>query len=289
MSIRIDEFTRGRFGNRILQYNNMMQLAHKYNLQTSCVDWEGNQIFENLVVETPSDKKRVVVGLNEILFSKDLPDSSEYDYVIEAKGFNCPIHNSFYHLTEKDPRSFLKINNKYKKTLPSNIVNVGIHLRGTDKHRVSEGRELHSSLYYRKAIKAVLEDYDKTKNIKFYIGTDDRLFNNYVDTTSYLKSEGLDYDIGSDNQFEDFSTLSECDYLIGSSSTFVVCAAFVGKKNKKVIHSDEWLQKSVKHEPWHPRRGPDVGDVREWQLTFDNFWIDLYNGGNEFYKMWKIV
>jgi hypothetical protein len=289
MSIRIDEFTRGRFGNRILQYNNMMQLAHKYGLQTSCVSWEGNQIFEDLVVETPSDKKRIYVGLNEILSSEDLQESSEHDYVIDVKGLNCPIHNSFYHLTKKDPRNFFKINNKYKKALSPDVVHVGIHFRGTDKHRVSEGREIHSSLYYRKAIKAVLEDYDKTKSIKFYIGTDDRMFNNYVDTISYLKSEGLDYDIGSDNQFEDFSVLSECDYLIGSSSTFVVCTGFMGKKNKKIIHSDEWLQKSVKHEPWHPRRGPDNDDVRKWQFTFDNFWVDLYNGGNEFYKMWKVI
>ena len=289
MMIRIDEFTRGRFGNRILQYNNMMQIARTHGAGISCVNWEGNKIFKNLVVERQSTQECILIGLKEILSPSTGVDSENYDYVIDTEALNCPIHNTFYPLTKTDPREFFQINEQYKKNLPGNLVNVGIHFRGTDKHRSAEGREIHSSTYYRKAIEIVLNECGDKNVVKFYIGTDDRHFSNYVDTISYLNSEGLNYDIGSDNQFEDFATLSECDYLIGSSSTFVVCAGFIGKKNKKIIHSLEWLRKSLEHWPWHPRRGPDPEHIRKWQLTFDQFWVDLYNGGNEYYNIWRAV
>ena len=37
------------------------------------------------------------------------------------------------------------------------------------------------------------------------------------------------------NHFIDFGTLSECDIIIASSSTFTVAAGFTGKKDKKII------------------------------------------------------
>ena len=102
-----------------------------------------------------------------------------------------------------------------------------------------------------------------------------------------MDSLKLSYEVGSPNQFVDFSTLTECDIIIASSSTFVVAAGFVGKKDKKIIHSMKWIQKNLDHTPWHPYEDPE--DTRKWQLSFDNFWVDLYNGGNEFYKAWKFI
>ena len=62
----------------------------------------------------------------------------------------------------------------------------------------------------------------------------------------------------------------------------------VMKKDKKIIHSMKWIQKNLDHTPWHPYEDPE--DTRKWQLSFDSFWVDLYNsGGNNFYEMWKIV
>ena len=37
MSIRIDKITRGRFGNKILQYNSLIQLGKKHNVSCSMV------------------------------------------------------------------------------------------------------------------------------------------------------------------------------------------------------------------------------------------------------------
>mgnify|MGYP005820403123 FL=1 len=96
------------------------------------------------------------------------------------------------------------------------------------------------------------------------------------------------FEIGNiDNHFLDFCILADCDILIASSSTFVVCAVFLGKENKKVIHSREWIDKNINHFPWHMTKDPE--EVRQSQLNFDNFWIQLCNGGNKFYNIWRIV
>ena len=46
MSIRIDKITRGRFGNKILQYNSLIQLGKKHNV--SC------RMVQNIVRFIPS-------------------------------------------------------------------------------------------------------------------------------------------------------------------------------------------------------------------------------------------
>ena len=42
MSIRIDKITTGRFGNKLLQYNSLVQLGKKYNVKCSMV--QNNEI-----------------------------------------------------------------------------------------------------------------------------------------------------------------------------------------------------------------------------------------------------
>ena len=43
--ISINTMTSGGFGNKILYYNNLRQLAARENEEWSCVPWEGSQIF----------------------------------------------------------------------------------------------------------------------------------------------------------------------------------------------------------------------------------------------------
>ena len=62
--------------------------------------------------------------------------------------------------------------------------------------------------------------------------------------------------------------MTECEYIISSPSTFCMTAGFIGKK-KRIIHSEQWLLDRINHE--------------------DKFWIDLCNGGNRDYKIWKRV
>ena len=284
---KIDTFTRGRFGNRILQYNNMMQLANIHKTEASTTNWEGSDLFINLVTSVVNEKEDIILRRSDILKENYGVVDLDKNYVISSDTFETPLHNTFFHVTKTDPAQFFEIREEYQRELPTDVVNVGIHLRGGDNLKRSEGREIHSSTYYREAIKMVLDEFGE--NVKFYIGTDDRNFNNYLDTVSYLKNKNLNYDLGNDNPFIDFYTLSECDVIVCCSSTFTICASFIGKKNKKIIHSMEWIQKSLDHTLWHPSREKEEDHVREWQLSFDQFWIDLYNGGNEFYKIWRCV
>tara|TARA_R100000008_G_scaffold86799_1_gene81705 strand:+ start:1291 stop:2127 length:837 start_codon:yes stop_codon:yes gene_type:complete len=277
--IRIDEMTRGRFGNRVLQYNNLMQIAATMNVDASCVSWEGHECFSDLVAytgwENPVDK---VLDWKTILQSEKMDDNA-------LLGPYC-LHNVFFNVTKTDPRQFIKVNEKYKRNLPEDKVNVGIHIRGTDILGAdgNQGREIHSPDYYKNAIDVVESEFENTK---YYICTDDMNFISFKETVKHLSKNGIEYEVGSPNHFIDFSTLSECDVIIASSSTFTVAAGFTGKKDKKIIHSMEWIQRNLDHTLWHPYE--DSNETRKWQLSFDNFWVQLYEGGNEFYHAWKFI
>ena len=45
-----------------------------------------------------------------------------------------------------------------------------------------------------------------------------------------------------------------------------------GKKNKKIIHNNEWIEYKINSDYFR-----------------DIFWKDLNNGGNKDYKIWKKV
>ena len=277
--IRIDKMTAGRFGNRVLHYNNLIQLATTLNTDASCVDWEGHECFSDLVEHTewknPVDK---VLDWKTILGTDELDDNG-------LLGPYC-LHNTFWKLTKTDPRKFIKVNEKYKRNLPEDKVNVGIHIRGTDILGAdgNQGREIHSPEYYKNSIDFVESEFENTK---YYICTDDTDFISFKETVKHLMKNEIEYEVGSPNYFIDFATLSECDVIIASSSTFTVAAGFIGKKDKKIIHSMEWIQRNLGHTRWHPFE--DSKETRKWQLSYDNFWVQLYEGGNEFYHAWKFI
>ena len=281
--IRIDEMTKGRFGNKILHYNNLVQLAKNLNTEASCVPWEGNECFSDLSTHIDSSNLETTLKWDEVLDMDYLTTPIHVnDYLV---GSYC-LHNVFWKVTQTDPREFFKINEKYKRNIPENETSVGIHLRGTDILGAdgNQGREIHEFEYYKNSIDLVESEF---KNTKYYVCTDDYNFDSFIKTVQYLENLNLPYEVGSPNQFVDFSTLTECDIVIASSSTFVVAAGFVGKKDKKIIHSMKWIQKNLDHTPWHPYEDPE--DTRKWQLSFDNFWVTLHEGGNAFYKAWKFV
>ena len=277
--IRIDKMTAGRFGNRVLHYNNLMQLATTLNTDASCVFWEGHECFSDLVGQTDWENPvDTVLDWKTVLGSDDISDNAQL-------GSYC-LHNVFLKVTKTDPRQFIKVNEKYKRNLPEDKVNVGIHIRGTDILGAdgNQGREIHSPDYYKNAIDVVESEFENTK---YYICTDDTDFISFKETVKHLSINGIEYEVGSPNHFIDFATLSECDVIIASSSTFTVAAGFTGKKNKKIIHSMEWIQRNLDHTLWHPYDDPK--ETRKWQLSYDNFWTDLYEGGNEFYHAWKFI
>jgi hypothetical protein len=199
------------------------------------------------------------------------------------------LHNTFKKLTKKDPRDFLQIREEFKPVLDKSKVNVGIHIRGDDIISAdgNNGREIHSPDYYKKAIDLVNSEFN---DVIYHVCTDDVTFETYTKTLDYLKEKKYTFVVGNlSDHFKDFALLSECDVLICSSSTFVITAGFLGKANKKIIHSLDWIKKHFddSYVPW----GNYTQDYPEsyWK-SYDNFWLDLYNDkGSKYYKAWKFI
>ena len=160
--IRINEITRGRFGNRVLQYNSLMQLASTIGTNASCSDWEGRTIFKDVVYDTPSQKEQKFINWDVILNSKFENLSNNYDYYIDDPAYL--LHNTFNQITRKNPREFLSIKKNLRPILDINKTNVGIHIRGDDIISAdgNNGREVHSPQYYKNAIDFVESKLDNT-------------------------------------------------------------------------------------------------------------------------------
>lgn len=295
MSIRIDKITRGRFGNKILQYNSLIQLSKIHNVSCSFVqNNEITQFFKNVVPFIPSKKPIKLLTCKMILEDEDL-DFENYEYSIDDPA-SC-LHNVFYKVTKSDPRNFLELKEQYKIILPENIVNIGIHIRGGDiiSNDGNNGREIHKVEYYKDSIEFVLKNYCKNKEYKFYICTDDTTFDTFLKTYNYLKENNICFQhsrqIGNANDYMiDWSLLSSCDILINSSSTFCLTSGFLEKKNKKIFHSKEWIDKNINHESWNDNTNGDVAGytIIDFRKTFDNFWIDSINN-NKYYNCYKII
>ena len=287
--IKINKITRGRFGNKILQYNSAYQLARKLNTDMFCDDWEGFKIFDLNSPENNKDREEKLLTCGEFLNSsleqiKELHERC--DLIIDDPAYL--LHNVFFELTHIHPRDILKLNSEFKIDLPKDSINIGIHIRGDDiiERDGNEGREIHPSSYYREAIKLIEKEHPDTKK-RYFICTDDVNFIVFQETLSYLRSVGENVFLGpATSNPSRTQHILDFDILVASSSTYAICAGFIGN-DKRIIHSREWLQKNVNHEPWNKK--PTTEEARERQLSFDNFWVKVSEGGNEFYNAWKFV
>ncbi len=296
MSIRIDKITGGRFGNKILQYNSLVQLGKKYNVKCSMV--QNNEItrfFKNITGYI-SSKKPVKLLTCKMILDDELLEFEKYDYKIDDPAY-C-LHNTFYKIINDNPRTFLKLKDEFKVDLSKNILNIGIHIRGGDiiSKDGNNGREIHEFEYYKDSINYILKEHCKNKKYMFYICTDDTNFKTFQQTYNYFIEKKLPLKLGSvvgnKNQYiVDWSILSECDILINSSSTFCVTAAFLGKENKYIINSKKWFDKNINHTKWNNSEnglicGMTIADFRK---TFDIFWINIINKNNKYCYCNKLI
>ena len=109
---------------------------------------------------------------------------------------------------------------------------VGIHLRLGDYRAKSTKGVFHKidySLYLNNATKQFGDDYE------FLIFSDDlNLLKQEVNLTNFVNLEN-------DNEIEDLYSLSQCDSVIISNSSFSWWGAFLGKKKEKIICPDKWF------------------------------------------------
>lgn len=300
MSIRIDKITGGRFGNKILQYNSLVQIANNNNIKASCCNWEGNVFFKNIVSQIGAQKEK------KILFCKSLLDDELLDFEKNEYSIDDPsscIHNVFYKVTNKDPRCFLELKDKFKSNLNADIIYIGIHFRGGDviKADGNNGREVHEFEYYKDSIDFVMNNLIN-KEYSFILCTDDSNFIPFKKTKDYLEKNKYIFQLGPATKNEnnhyilDWSTLSDCDILINTSSTFCVTAGFLGKKNKYIIHSKKWIEKNQNHEPWNSK-GENLMNIigyniktKEYWKFYDDFWIEVSKFNTDrFYYCNKLI
>ena len=300
MSIRIDNITRGRFVNKILQYNSLVQIANNLDLEPSCAQWEGNLFFKNLVGYKPNDKPIKKLNWDDVLNKTDneLKEITK-NYTLNIDDPSYLLHNVFFKITKTNPRTFFELKDNLKPKLLPNFIHIGIHIRGGDIRGGdgNNGREIHPTSYYIDAIEEIEKKFENNDKI-YYVCTDDKTFETFIELVGYLKQNNIPSKLGpntynnttlkqaNNSYINDFALLTECDIIISSSSTFALTAAFIGKKNKKLIFYKKWLEKNSKHEKW----GKISNNYpEEYWYSYDNFWIDISNGGNDYLNIWKIV
>jgi len=187
----------------------------------------------------------------------DFPHNSGY----ENLGF-C-LGERFYDDSGISTREVFKL--KGVPEVPANTC--AIHFRGTDFHTWNP-RSILKTQYYCDSIEEVRNEVSS-----FILFTDDITLESYVEAKDYLEKKGISFALGENtndrnNYVQDFATMSECDHIISSPSTYSICAGFIGVP-KKIIHSKEWVE-------YRASEG-------------DKFWYDLYQGGNDDYKLWRLL
>ena len=236
MNYIINQYPQCGFGNRILYYNNLRQITADNSFYS--VPWEGMEHFEGDLTGNPYD----------------------------APFTNLPfcLGELFFRNRKIPTRDIFKLKSKPEIEGTS----VAIHFRGTDFFSWNPDAVLDAD-YYLNALEEVDAD-------NYYLFTDDNTLPAYHKVLSTLEGKSVwtgtatAHRPGSlrNNYIQDFSIMSECDYIISSPSTFCICAGFIGK-HKKIIHSEKWVKDRVQ--------------------KVDNFWYDLYNGGNEDYSLYKLI
>jgi len=257
----IDNFSSGRFGNILLYYNNLVQIAHYYKTQYWAPPFPHETIFEfstNKKVITPPIPDIFLTG-EDIVRTKHNIDSSKNISLQHCLG------ELFYEFNQLETKDIFQ----FKKELIPNqtpTIQIGIHFRGSDFYGWNPDAILPVS-YYIDSLEYTI--CDKTDyNITLY--TEDANFITYKQFKSYLVDKNINYSVGKTQDLtSDFINLSYSDVIISSPSTFNICAGFCGKPDKIIIHNKKW--------------------VEDRNAANDAFWVHLYQGGNKNYKLYKLI
>ena len=228
-------------GNRLLYYYNLRQEAHHRGCDYFAIPFLGTELFVGNL-------------------------TGAYPTLVEYELFEFYLGERFYRYNELSTREVFKLQT-VPQVWPSWGKTCALHFRGGD-FRSWNPRAILDTSYYCDSI-----DEIKKEATNFVLFSDDTSLESYSKVQKYLASQNLSFTLGDNNTNRrkyghDFSIMSECDYIISSPSTYSICAGFIGKQ-KKIIHSQEWVKERV-----------DEGD---------KFWVDLYEGGNDDYKIWKLI
>ena len=196
------------FGNRLLYYNNLRQLAEKHHDSWSTVPFEGWSHFKDSVQYSRGANNILRPCLGEKFFEE-----------------HCVSTRKIFRLIDEPD-------------VPDNTA--AIHFRGTDFFQWNSKAVLDAE-YYLNAIEEIKDDVSS-----FILFADDTSLPSFNRITKYLYDNDISFEYGENsndrsNYINDFRKMCFCDYIISSPSTYNICAGFIGK-HKKIIHSDEWVR-----------------------------------------------
>jgi hypothetical protein len=262
---RIDLMSYGRFGNKLIYYNNLRQLANIYNVPYSCVPWEGQGIFSGIEKEFKYPKKDVINLTSKEILSAEKNDINKILENYEISLVAPCLGELFFEVTKSNPNDFLNM-----QTEDNEMLVIALHFRGSDFFAWNPDACLPAS-YYLSAIEACEKEFTEDK--KYILCTEDTSYGPFNEIKQFLENEKKQYDLGpatKENKhfYYDFNKLANSDVIVSSPSTFSICAGFLAKE-KKVIHSKEWIDNRL--------------NVK------DKFWVQLNKGGNQWYNIWKTL
>ena len=284
--IRIDKFTRGRLGNKIFHYSNLMQVSSALGTEASCVRWEGQKLFVSVEKKKRDRKPNILLSWRECLEQGFLANlDPRLSYSLDG---SC-LHNIFFEVAHRDPREFLVVRAPRRTPQAKISTKVSIHVRGGDTLGPdgNNGREFHPVEYYNRAVDMVLEDF---ANCSFFVASDDPACEVFRSVVRFLEHREVRFQLGNPKGANgDFKELAYSDVAISSSSTFSVAANMFGTRDKMVIHSAEWIMKNQlgpSYVPWG--KISEKYPIEYWN-AFDRFWVRLGAGEASFYPTLKLV
>lgn len=263
-TLSINNINIGRFGNKLLYLNNLFQISNYFELEPFWPSFEYDGIFNF------SDIKKSPKKTTEEFSSDFFLNNKNHRFGDGDFGMGFCLGDLFFEYDNLSTHRLFSFKEQYIQKEGPNKKKVGIHFRGTD-FKSWDPKSILPYRYYIESIKYVLHDLkNSNEEIEFFICTDDLSLESLAVTIEFLKQENQPFKIGLiGDMIHDFTTLSYCDIIISSPSTFSIAACFCGKENKIIINSKSWIDYRLANK--------------------DFFWSKVNQGGNRNYKNHKII
>lgn len=250
---KISQFPHCGLGNKILLYNALVQTSAEMGLPFSCC------------------------------YDSDLDAALDIQFPEKFEGgteFPFELGQNFFRKYYVNFDTFLKPKNVLHQDRKSPTI--AVHFRGKDYHTWKDGRGILPFEYYVMSLAECLEDIaisGPKETLFIDLHTDDVDLPAYKQFVNYIKSFkafGMNTNItypwfyGDDDRWA-WQFMCQADYIISAPSTYSITAGAIGKQNKKIIHSQQWI---------------------DWRASEDDqFWVDLVTGKgdskNHPYKLWR--
>lgn len=299
----------GGLGNQMFQFSAAYSLARKRNSELFlCLsnNWESSVNSDNLMEFQATDRSYLLWAFNivydNILIANEFGctkmtnfsgiENMEMYFVNENTilNSNVPVDKAIYlagyyeseiffkpHASEiiqqlsvkRNIRKRLENSIKYFASIISSATDsVAVHVRRRDF--ISENRKI-PILYYRAAIKRMKIEIGATKEITFFVFSDDidtvkSDFRNITENFVFVSNKDL-------SQLADFMLMAMCNHIIVANSTFSWWTAYLNGNKKKIV---------IAPLPRNPQEWTD-------SQHFNEFLTEIYGGNLSYPQKWITI